>query len=251
MPKAATFFFIILLSSTMTNSYAFISGDLSDTSDIQNPTHIYTEAGTYTATLTVTDSVGATASDTAEASVYSSDEIIVSIDADSNGFAGYDMFFNSIVHGGTEPYTYSWDFGDETPINNEANPIHIFEDPGIYSVTLTVTDNVGETDDAITTVDIKEESESAEIKQVTRGFRIKAIIAAGDDDCDWTINVDGKYVISGGEATGIIPANTQETVILPITIALGKVTITVTANVIQKQYTAFALGPLFLKFKEA
>jgi PKD repeat protein len=240
------------IASGGTQPYTY-EWDLGDGTTVneQNPVHVYSTKGVYTATLTVTDSVGATASDTAEVVVYSNDEIIVSIDADSNGFAGYDMFFNSIVHGGIEPFTYSWDFGDGTPVNNEANPVHIFENPGIYSVTLTVTDDVGKTDDAITTVDIKEESDSAEIKQVTRGLRIKAIIAAGDDDCDWTINVDGKYVLSGGEATGMIPANTQETVILPLTIAIGKVTITVTANVIQKQYTAFAIGPFFLNFEEA
>ncbi|EIJ65624.1 peptidase families S8 and S53 [Candidatus Nitrosopumilus salaria BD31] len=36
MPKAAIFFFVILLSSTVTNSYGFISGDLT-TNEVQNP----------------------------------------------------------------------------------------------------------------------------------------------------------------------------------------------------------------------
>jgi hypothetical protein len=90
----------------------------------------------------------------------------------------------------------------------------------------------------------------AEIKQVTGGFGVKATIAAVDSDCDWRINVKANFLLSGGAGSGTIPAGTEETVKLPFTIALGKVTVTVTANEIQKQYTAFALGPFFLNLKE-
>ena len=37
MPKAAIFFFMILLSSTITNSHAFVLGDLTSSNDIYNP----------------------------------------------------------------------------------------------------------------------------------------------------------------------------------------------------------------------
>ena len=58
-------------------------------------------------------------------------------------------------------------------------------------------------------------------------------------------------MFSGGEASGIIKANIEETVILPLTFAFGKADIRVTAGNVQKQYTAFALGPLFLNLREA
>jgi hypothetical protein len=100
-----------------------------------------------------------------------------------------------------------------------------------------------------------EEGESdltpAEIKQVNGGFGVKATIAAGDSDCDWTIITQGNFLLLGGEASGTIPASTEETVQQPLTFALGKVTVTVTANEIQEQYTAFALGPFFLNLQEA
>ncbi|HEY0463993.1 MAG TPA: LamG-like jellyroll fold domain-containing protein, partial [Polyangiaceae bacterium] len=43
------------------------------------------------------------------------------------------------------PLTYSWDFGDGSPVSTETNPTHIFNASGIasYTVTLTVTDAGG------------------------------------------------------------------------------------------------------------
>ena len=40
-----------------------------ETADVQNPTHAYTEAGEYTATLTVTDAAENTATDTADVTI--------------------------------------------------------------------------------------------------------------------------------------------------------------------------------------
>ena len=228
--------------------------DLGDgkTSDMQNPTHIYNKAGTYTATLTVTDNVGAIATDTTQITVYEIGELIVNINADKNSITGLENLFSAKVSGGKTPYTFSWNFGDGITSTLQ-NPTHIYEDIGTYMVTLTVTDdNNNIVSDSVTVV--VEEGESdlipAEIKQVTGGFGIKATIAAGNSDCDWTININGKTIFFGGEASGTIESNTQETVKLPLTLAFGKVQITVTANEIQKQYTAFALGPLFLKIQE-
>ncbi|MBI4559702.1 MAG: PKD domain-containing protein [Candidatus Hydrogenedentes bacterium] len=42
---------------------------------------------------------------------------------------------------------YTWDFGDGSPAFHGFNTAHVFENPGIYTVTLTVTDNVGATND--------------------------------------------------------------------------------------------------------
>ena len=39
--------------------------------------------------------------------------------------------------------SHLWDFGDGTT-STEANPAHVYATPGIYSITLTVTDNDGE-----------------------------------------------------------------------------------------------------------
>ncbi len=39
------------------------------------------------------------------------------------------------------PVSYLWDFGDGTPASTEQNPLHVYADPGLYSVKLTVFTN--------------------------------------------------------------------------------------------------------------
>ncbi len=42
--------------------------------------------------------------------------------------------------------SYLWDFGDGTPCSTKQNPTYVYNAPGIYNVTLTVTNNAGYTD---------------------------------------------------------------------------------------------------------
>jgi PKD repeat protein len=218
----------------------------------QNPTVEYKTPGTYTAIFTVVDADYETASDIVTVTILEPEQLSVHITAPINSALGQSVTFNSEVTGGTTPYSYTWDFGDGIT-SSQKTPVHIYENAGTYTVTLTVTDALEEEKTATHTIKVESESTSEEpqIKSVKGLFGVKATIAAGDSDCDWTINVDGKYVFSGGQATGTIPANMEQTVQLPLTLALGKVTVTVTANTIQEQYTAFTLGPIFLNLKEA
>jgi PKD repeat protein len=48
--------------------------------------------------------------------------------------------------------SYRWDFGDCSPVEAGPGPLHFYEFPGSYTVTLTVTDSFGETGSAITTI---------------------------------------------------------------------------------------------------
>jgi PKD repeat protein len=49
---------------------------------------------------------------------------------------------------------WSWDFGDDSGVSQQPGPTHIYPAPGTYSVTLTVIDTDGATDDATTQVDV-------------------------------------------------------------------------------------------------
>src|SRR5918994_2720983 len=60
------------------------------------------------------------------------------------GDAPLTVELSAFVAGGIEPYTYSWDFGDGSAGSDQPTVQHIFENPFIYNVTLTVSDATGQ-----------------------------------------------------------------------------------------------------------
>jgi len=50
--------------------------------------------------------------------------------------------FSGVVAGGVSPYTFLWNFGDDTTSNLQ-NPTHSYQQNGEYTVTLTVQDSLG------------------------------------------------------------------------------------------------------------
>jgi PKD repeat protein len=130
-----------------TYTYAWTFGD-GGNSDKPSPTHSYTTAGNYTVELTVTD--GLTNSDIETRTDYITiyDTLVAAFSASiTKALVGETITFNSAATaGGKEPYTYEWDFGDTGTIGL-ANPTHGYADPGSYTVNLTVTDDLGNTDD--------------------------------------------------------------------------------------------------------
>ncbi|MFC2006297.1 DUF4349 domain-containing protein, partial [Chloroflexota bacterium] len=59
--------------------------------------------------------------------------------------AGENIRFYARVSGGFSPYSYEWDFGDGNTSTSEALT-HVYKAEGSYTVTLTVTDDRGNTD---------------------------------------------------------------------------------------------------------
>lgn len=122
-------------------TYFWAFGDGSS-SPLQNPYHIYTLAGTYYATVTVNDSVGASY----VAGTYvtaTPPPLVVRASATPNGAtAPVTVLFNSTVSGGLAPYTFSWTFGDGGT-SLVRNPTHRYVAGSNYSVYLTVQDAVG------------------------------------------------------------------------------------------------------------
>lgn len=61
---------------------------------------------------------------------------------------GEDIQFYGQVAGGFAPYSYEWDLGDDT-VTTEQYPIHRYQTDGPYTISLTVTDDRGNSDTEI------------------------------------------------------------------------------------------------------
>ena len=107
------------------------------TSTQQSPTHIYTP-GTYQVTLTATNAGGC--SNTASYSVTAFAAPIVSFFADPmEGFEPLVVNFTNTSSGATN---YTWNFGDGNTSFGSFNQVsHVFENYGIYTVTLSAIEN--------------------------------------------------------------------------------------------------------------
>lgn len=111
-------------------------------SNVQNPTHHFSSAGTYNVLLTVTDNISNIQSDSVSITVLSS----MSINAFGpySGLVFEQIEFQASADGGVSPYTFNWSFGDGTyEIGQNVN--HTYLAPGIYEVLLTARDNDGVT----------------------------------------------------------------------------------------------------------
>jgi len=133
-------------------TYSWVFGD-GGTSPNQNPSHTYSAAGNYTAFLTVTDSHGCQDTEQVVITVYPL-PIATASAAPHTGCSPLAVAFAGSATGGTQPYSYSWNFGDSSPINNTQNPGHTYTTPGTYTAVLTVTDSHGcqDTDQVTITV---------------------------------------------------------------------------------------------------
>ena len=122
-------------------SYAWNFGDGS-TSTSASPSHTYTSAGTYTVSLEVTDSTGATNTKTGSVTVSSgaSGKPVAGFTDSASGLTV--AFTNTSTDTGGTISSYAWNFGDGST-STSASPSHTYASAGTYRVSLSVTDNTG------------------------------------------------------------------------------------------------------------
>lgn len=135
--------------AVVTYAWDFMDGTTSSEAD---PVHTFTADGLYNVQLTVTDAEGLT--DTAIVSIAVGDVSnlppVAVIEAEPFG-AGAPLIVQFTGSNSTDDFSiesYEWDFGDATAGSTEVNPEHIYTLPGMYTVSLTVTDAEGLTNTA-------------------------------------------------------------------------------------------------------
>lgn len=118
---------------------------------------------TYTFTITATDDDGNTRTASGSFTVTIVSAITVEILADkTSGEEDLDVSFRSNTAGGVVPLHYAWDF-DDGDVSGSQNVRHVFTNDGVYTVTLTVSDDYGNvgTDTITITVGAEETTNNA------------------------------------------------------------------------------------------
>jgi len=125
-------------------TYSWDFGD-GQTGSGQFTSHIYTDPGSYTVTLTVTDSLNQTSQDThLKINISSSTGLSATAQASTtSGKVPLTVDFTAVAQGGVPSYTYVWNFGDGTTETTTNTTIsHTYTTPGTYTAVLTVKDAV-------------------------------------------------------------------------------------------------------------
>ncbi len=202
-------------------SYAWNFGD-GTTGTGATPQHTYMAAGTYNVVLTVTDNGGATASVTSL--------IVIDNPPPPTAFFVTNVSFQtaSFDGGGSSAYggtiaSYAWNFGDGTTGTGDTAQ-HTYATAGNYTVTLNVTDSVGNTGTA------SEDLEVQDAPPPTAVFTSTATHLTGSFDATGSIANSGAITTyawnfgDGTTGTGPTPQHTYTTA------GTYTVTLTVTDN---------------------
>jgi PKD repeat protein len=123
-------------------AYSWTFGD-AGTSSTPSPVHAYQRAGTYSASLTFSDSLGNRKIVTITVAVIAVMFTTASVE-ETNGTAPLVVRFHAEPSGGLGPYSFHWAFGDGQQ-SGDQNPSHTYTAAGTYTVTLEVKDRSGQT----------------------------------------------------------------------------------------------------------
>jgi cytochrome c len=172
-------------------TYAWTFGD-GGTASTRNASHTYTQAGTYTATVKVTDGYGASGTATVQVTVANppgNGAPTVRAAADpKSGTAPLRVRFSAAGSDpDRDPLTYVWEFGDGGKAGG-ATATHTYAQAGTYTAKVTVKDPGGRTGTATVTVtvnprggqgSVRGQSDSAPALRLTRTQKVRTVLAKG------------------------------------------------------------------------
>ncbi|MFA6364562.1 MAG: PKD domain-containing protein, partial [Methanoregula sp.] len=193
-PTTGTAPLSVMFNDTSTNTPTGWLWDFGDstTSTLQNLSHTYNSAGTYTVNLTATNTAGSNSSvQTGYITVTSgggTSAPVASFTASTtSGPAPLAVTFTDTSTG--SPTSWSWDFGDTTKATAQ-NPVHIYTTAGTYTVSLTAT-NAGGSTSSSQTITVK--SGSLGVLPGYTGIYVRPSNANG---ILWNTNSNGTYYIN-------------------------------------------------------
>ncbi len=128
-------------TSTGATSYSWSLGN-GNTSVLQNPATTYNNPGTYNVTLTINNGA-ATITKTAYITVYASPTVSFTYSNSSGCIPLLSSFTGAATPNAPGTVTYSWYYGDGSPLGTGLSSSHLYTAPNTYSVTFTATNGAG------------------------------------------------------------------------------------------------------------
>jgi parallel beta-helix repeat protein len=132
----------VVFTDTSTGTASSWIWDFGDGSKsfVENPTHKYSKAGTYTVNLTVKNAAGSNTVTKTEHIKVTAKPAANFTSSVTSGKAPLNVKFTDTSTG--TPVTWKWTFGDVTS-STQQNPVHKYSKAGTYTVILTVKNAVG------------------------------------------------------------------------------------------------------------
>ncbi len=179
-------------------SYSWNFGDGSAGSSEPNPSHTYTDGGSFQACVTVDDSTGASKVCCLTVTVGVVELVVVASADPTHGLPGSEICFDAEVTGGVPPYDYSWDFNTADGIDTDStqkNPCHTYNSMGVYTARITVHDANGTSAYDEINISIEEShitDHQLEPENDTGGFKSTVFLSAPNDGdrllVVWSVN---------------------------------------------------------------
>ena len=184
-------------------SYAWAFGDGGTSTEV-SPVHGYAVAGTYSVSLTVSDGQGG--SDEFVADVTVSPENQAPVAEFSSVASGLSVAFDGSGSSDADGdvLSYAWAFGDGGT-STEVSPVHGYAVAGTYSVSLTVSDGQGGSDEFVADVTVSDEP-NAPVAGDAFGRTVAAGWGTADVGGAWTVNSSSTMSVDGSSAVARFPA---------------------------------------------
>lgn len=135
----------IALTGSPINEWNWDFGDpasgIANGSVLQHPQHVFTVAGTYNVTMTVTTGSGCQSSKTR--TVVVATKPVAAFSADTACLSLPTQFSDLSVPNSAFITSWDWDFGDGTAHGSGQNPAHVYAQTGLFMTRLTVTNSNG------------------------------------------------------------------------------------------------------------
>lgn len=124
------------------NNWSWKFGDGIFSAD-QNPTHVYSEAGSYNVILFLSTDAGCSATSIQQVTVHEKPMAHFNLSSEQYcAKTSLTLINSSKIPNGSNIKDYAWDFGDGITSRSKT-PIHSYSDDGFYNISLEVTSDMG------------------------------------------------------------------------------------------------------------